>query len=115
MHIRLIDLTFHAYIGVFKQEQAVGADYKVNLDVELPMPESIGNDCLEDTISYADFFQIVKVEMSQPCALLENTAFRIIKKIREKYMQVKHASVCITKIAPPIAALQGSAEVEISF
>jgi len=115
MHIRLTDLIFNAHIGVFEQEQAVGARYRVNVDAELPPSSAFLADRLDCTVSYAELFVIVKHEMLKPCALLENTAMRILEKIHRSYPQILHVCVRITKLSPPIATMQGSAEIELSF
>jgi len=100
--IELKKMLFHAYHGVMKQERIVGNTYRVDLKLFLDLSKAIQSDNLEDTINYADIFNLVKEEMSIPSQLLEHIAGRIVQKIRQKYTNISKISIRLAKQNPPI-------------
>lgn len=115
MKIMLRDLRFYARHGVMEQEQTVGNEFKLDLEITLPTNEGMVNDSLEDTVSYVDLYEIVRQSMSKPRKLLETVVAEIGYKIKRKFPQVESGSVTIIKLAPPIPGIAGSAGVEYSF
>lgn len=114
--ISLSDVRFHAFIGVFPQEQAVGNEYSVDVSVQIPLSDTVSDaDNLGLTISYADIFEEVKEEMIKKTQLLETVAARIADRICNRWESVDCGSVKITKLAPPIGNFDGKASVEIKF
>lgn len=113
--ISVENVKFFAYHGVFEMERVVGNEFEVSLSVEMSMPESLKDDNLSDTISYADIFQIIRTEMEIPSCLIEHVAYRIVQKIRNKWDQIKKGEIKITKVSPPIEAFTGNASVKINF
>ena len=86
IHIR--NLRLYAYHGVMPQEQQVGGEYSVSLEVWLPLDKAAKSDQLGDTVSYAELYQVIVREMKQPSKLLENVAWRIGKAIMSEYAEV---------------------------
>lgn len=113
--IKIENAVFHAFHGVFEQERKVGNEFKVSVFVEMPMPHSIINDDLNDTISYVDIYDIIGEEMSVPSKLLEHVAYRIIERIKNQSDAINRIEVEIIKILPPIAKMEGSAAVKLEF
>ena len=116
MTIELTDLRFFGYHGVMDQEAQVGNDFKVDLEVVIdakPLEDmvSAGEESLEQTISYADIFEVIKEEMSIRRALLETIAVSLKEKIVGIWPQTLSLNLRITKIAPPIPGCNGSAGV----
>ena len=113
--IFLDEVRFHAFHGVMPQERAVGADFTVSLRVEYDFIKAAESDVLDDTISYADIYEVVKSEMEQPSQLLEHVAMRIVKAITAKWPQVIAVDIKLTKDNPPMGADCKGAGVEIHF
>ena len=110
------NMRLHALHGVLDQERVVGNDYSITLRVDYPTIEAAcESDDLADTISYASLAEIIKEEMAIPSALVENVAGRIVKKVRAAYPTVKHISIIIKKIAPPMQADCNGAGVELHW
>lgn len=109
--IRLEGLRFFSHIGVFEQERRVGNEFHVDLRLETDA-SSFREECLETTISYADVYEIVSAEMSRESLLLESVAKKIADAVIKRWCQVGRVEVKITKLAPPIAGIQGSCSVE---
>jgi len=101
-YILLENIVFYAYHGVFPQERAVGNVYIINLKIEVDLSKAGDTDRLEDTISYADVYDIVKQEMARPSNLLEHVAKRIITRLRAEYSLISGLEIKLSKRNPPI-------------
>lgn len=113
--VGLTDLRFYAFHGVDPQEQRVGNDFSVTVKVKYIPHADMHEDRLENTISYADLYEIAKAEMMTTSKLLETVAFRIAERIIAKWPQIYEGSVNIVKINPPISGCTGQANVEYNF
>ena len=113
--IGINDATFYAYHGVEVFEREVGTEFKVSLSVKVPYIAEMEGDDLSFTVSYADLYQIVDEEMQKPRKLLETVALSIIRRIREKFSDVRSGFVTIEKVRPPIAGMLGRAFVTLNF
>ena len=111
--VSLDRVRLYAYHGFFEQENRVGNEFEVNLKVEYEekQGEEEASDELSNTVSYADLFEIVKSEMEKPRKLLERVARNIALRIKDEFPEVDSIECKITKLAPPIAGLDGSASV----
>ena len=115
LSISIEDVRFYATHGVFEQEQIVGNEFSVSVCVEMPVIETIENDDLADTISYADIYDVVSFEMKQTSKLIENVAYRILTGIRKRWNEVDKISVKIEKLSPPIMSFEGKALVSLIY
>lgn len=113
--VAIEDVAFHAFHGVFEQERAVGAEFRLTLSVEIPFNHALEDDNLDATINYAALFEICKSEMNKPSRLIENVALRIASKTREIFPRILRGHIKIVKMNPPIRAFDGSASVEFDF
>lgn len=113
--ISLNNLRFYANHGVLEEETKLGNEFIVDLSVKLLCIEYPFPDELRSTVSYADLYEIVVEEMKQPRKLLENVAYSIVSRIREKYKQVNGGFIRIEKVRPPIPGMIGSASVRLNF
>lgn len=112
MTIRLTDIELFAYHGVFPQERVDGGRYGVEVELEIT-DKAAETDDLNDTVNYAEVYQIVTEEMAIPANLIEHVAWRIAKRIRNTYEVVSQVRVKVTKKKPPIQAANINASVEI--
>ena len=113
--ISLNNLKFYSYHGVLEEERCNGNEFIVNLSIFVSCNSSIEKDELQDTISYADLFEIVKSQMSISRNLLEKVAYSIATTIKTDYPQVKKGKISIEKVHPPIPSMFGSASVTLFF
>ena len=104
MNIILIEMKFYSYHGVLPQENTVGAEYKVSLDIETDFSEATATDNLEGTINYAEIHEAVKEEMNIPAKLLEHLAYRISKRLFADFPNIKSIEITILKENPPMGA-----------
>lgn len=110
--IQLENLRFFAHHGVFEQEKTVGNEFIVDLSITIPAKEDYNQPLsLEDTISYADIYDIINQVMKSPEELLENVGRKISLKLINKWSVIKSGTVKITKVSPPIPGFSGRAAV----
>lgn len=113
--IFLDEVRFHAFHGVMPQERAVGADFTVWLTVGYDFVKAAESDDLNDTISYADLYEVVRTEMDKPSQLLEHVALRIVKAVASRWPKVEKIDIRLVKDNPPMGADCKGAGVEIHF
>lgn len=100
--IELEGMEFKAYHGCLEQEKARGNMFTVDFRGEADLRKAAETDNLNDTINYADIYEIVAEEMSIPSELLENVAGRIVAAIEKRYPQLIGFSVRVSKRKPPV-------------
>lgn len=103
-NIIIEEMRFFAYHGVLPQENIVGANYKVSLNIKTDFTKAAITDELEGTISYADIYDVVKKEMQQNSKLLENLIYRISNKLFEAFCTIEMIEITIFKENPPMGA-----------
>ena len=104
--IHLHNLLMHAHHGVYKEEEKIGTNYEVNVDVKFD-EESGKFERIEDTINYEELYGIVKKKMMAPTPLLEQVCEGIIRKIKHEYAAVREITISIYKLEAPIPNFQG--------
>lgn len=113
MTITVDALRFYARHGVGAQERAVGNDFEVSVEIEIP---PVYTDELTDTVSYADIVDIVKTEMAQPSKLIEHVAARIRDALLRRFPTIRSGRVRVAKLTPPIPGAQmASAAVTLAW
>ena len=98
----LKDIRVYAFHGCMEEEELIGSDYIVNLEVETDMHQPANSDLLEDAVDYVLLNAIVKEEMLIRSKLLEHVAQRIIDRILIEFPMVKSVEVKVAKQNPPI-------------
>ena len=109
--IHLDKLRFNAFHGIHDEERILGNEYIVDCIIEFHENEEVIVH-IDDTINYVAVYDIIKNRMAVPTHLLETVAMKIGYEIYESFPQVKSISVSITKLHPPIEAIQGSVGVK---
>jgi len=100
-------MQFHAYHGVFEQEQKVGNTYFIDLKIGADFSKACKTDQIEDTINYASVFHEINEEMKNPCRLIEHVAENICQRLKTKFKECQSLEITLTKQNPP---LQGQLE-----
>lgn len=103
-YILLENILLYAYHGVLPQENRVGNEYVINLKLKIDLSHAGATDELTDTVSYAEIYEDVKAEMNIPSKLLEHVAYRIVKRLKDKYIQIEGVELKLSKRNPPMGA-----------
>ena len=101
---------FYAHHGVLPEETITGNDFIVNLRVETDFTPAFESDDVNDTLNYAEAYDIVKAEMNIPSKLLEHVAGRIFHRLKAQFPQARIVELSVAKKRPPV-----SGEVEQSI
>ena len=113
MKITLHEMRFYAYHGVFAQEQRVGNHFIVELSFWADIAESLHRDELEETISYADVYEVIKAEMTIPSRLLEHVIGRISEQLFATFPRMQRIALTLSKCNPPFPGEVHSAAVTL--
>lgn len=100
--IKLENIRVFANHGCLREENKIGSDYRVDLEIKANLETSATTDNLSDTVDYVLLNRIVKEEMSVPSDLLETVAKRIITRVLNELLLVEKVTVSVSKINPPI-------------
>ena len=112
-YVCLNNVRFHARHGVLPQERLTGGEFVVNLRAKYPLAKAMGSDDVNDTLNYAEIFEIINKEMQKPSRLLEHVAGRIGRSVIEVFPQVETLDITIAKTNPPMGGDMDSAAVEV--
>ena len=100
--IELEGMEFKAYHGCLEQEKVRGNSFTVDFRGELDLSAAVLSDNLNDTLNYAEIYDIVAEEMSIPSELLENVAGRIVHGIEKRFPELISLSVRVSNKRPPV-------------
>lgn len=112
-YIYLNEVRFHAFHGVMPQERTVGSDFLVSVRIGYDYAKAMQTDKVDDTLNYAEVYQLVKQEMERPSSLLEHVAGRIADTLVRRFPMVKSIDLSLTKLNPPMGADCKGAGVEL--
>jgi dihydroneopterin aldolase len=103
--VELKNIRFHAFHGCYAEEKKSGNDFEVNVSVSWEAGRMIKE--LNETVNYADLYELLKQEMIQPRQLLETLVMEIAEKIHREFPQVKEINISVAKLNPPIVNFIG--------
>jgi 7,8-dihydroneopterin aldolase/epimerase/oxygenase len=103
--IHLHNLLFHAYHGLYMEEQILGNDFEVNADIEVTTGEQITG--IHQTVNYITVYSVIRQRMQLPSPLLETVAQELTEAIHAIDERIKSVSITIKKSAPPLENFQG--------
>ncbi len=98
------------YHGIYEEEKILGNEFEVNISMKVNRSKE-DKISINDTINYADVYELIKEIFNQREDLLETICINISKSIKQKFPQLKKISVQIIKLHPPIPAFIGSVSV----
>lgn len=107
MTITVKGLRFHAYHGLYAEEQKTGNDFEVNLTVDYTPPSEVIQS-IEDTINYVSLYDIVRKAMQLPRHLLETLAMEIAEQIHTIFPMITAVELSIQKLHPPVENFTGN-------
>src|SRR5205809_3273523 len=114
LKIKLSDLRFHGFHGVHEEETKTGGDFAVSMVVYFN-PENIPVRHLDETIDYAQLYEVIKQRMQKPTKLLETLVTEIAIQVLNKFSSVEEVMVDIKKLNPPIPFFHGTVAAEYNL
>jgi dihydroneopterin aldolase len=100
--IQVNNIKLYANHGCLEEEEKIGSEYRVDVEVKANLRKSSKTDNLMDTVDYVHLNHIVKEEMAIRSKLLEEVAQRILNRFFKELKMIQKATVSVAKINPPI-------------
>lgn len=101
--IMMRGMTFHGYTGCLPEEKRLGQRFVIDVTMELMNNQASYSDRLEDSVSYADVFELIRGIMSdRHFNLIEKLAGYIADAIIQSYPLISAVEVCVSKPQAPI-------------
>jgi dihydroneopterin aldolase len=113
MIVELNHLKFYAYHGLYDFEREKGGDFIV--DVLIDSENQPIYKQLSDVVNYEDIYRIVNQHMQTPHDFIEEVARLILNDLKLDFSYALLIEVKITKCAPPIPGMNGSATVTTRY
>jgi dihydroneopterin aldolase len=113
--ITIENMEFYAYHGHFEEEQKIGTWFSLDLTMDVDTSKAELSDELDDTVDYSAVYQVVKEQMMIPSKLLEHVGRRILNTIKERFPDVKDATLKIRKMNPPLGGKMAFVALEFSM
>lgn len=104
--IRLQEVRFFGYHGLYANETKTGNEFVINLEVTINAGPGIIRD-MNESISYVTLYELVKKRMQQREDLLETLAMDIVQQVKHQFDFVKKVSISIDKCTPPFENFAG--------
>ncbi|PCI27130.1 MAG: dihydroneopterin aldolase [SAR324 cluster bacterium] len=111
--IRIDALELFAYHGVFPEEKKLGQKFGIDLILEVEAQGDLLEDCLDQVISYPDIIDNVNRTFTEKSFDLLEAAAKAILLNLSQFPSIKHARVCVKKLAPPVPYTLGSVGVQL--
>lgn len=100
--VTLNNIRFHAFIGLYEEEQQWGNDFLVNIKVGIRS---------DHFIDYADLHSIAMQEMNKRNSFMEKVVENMEAEIRRKWTDIDYLFISIQKLNPPMPGEIASSEV----
>lgn len=105
VRIELCELNLYGHHGVSEQEQKIGGRFVVTLTAEVNTSEAaLASDRLDGTVDYGAVCDLVCQEFDKPSHLIENVAWRIARRVINRFATIACITVRVEKLAPPVGA-----------
>ena len=103
MHkIEIEGIKVYAYHGCLAEEGKIGANYIVDVTLEINFTIAALNDDLSKTIDYVTVYDIVKAQMAIRSNLIEHVCQRIVTELKKEFPALKKLEVKVSKLNPPM-------------
>ena len=100
--IKVYGIRCNSFHGCLSEENIIGAEYEIDIDLYCDFSKCYNSDNLNDTINYVLVKEIVVKEMNISSKLIETVAYRIINKLKQLSQKINKCKVELRKINPPI-------------
>lgn len=113
--ILLTNLGFFGFHGVMPEENTLGQRFFLDLTCGVDLGVSGRTDSLENTVSYADIYGVVKEAFEQKrFKLIEALAQHIVDALFTAFPTIDWIRIAVRKPSAPIAMVSGEAAIEIT-
>ncbi|MCK5823790.1 MAG: dihydroneopterin aldolase [Ichthyobacteriaceae bacterium] len=101
--ILIENIKIYAYHGCLKEENVIGSDYLIDVELELDYSKASATDDLNYTVNYAEVNNVIHEEMAIISCLIEHVAQRIITRIINEFELITEVNLKLSKLNPPMS------------
>ncbi len=113
--IRINNMTFYTYNGVFPEEQKLGQKIEIDAELGYPIEERVHHDQLDETVSYADVYETIKEFVANHhYRLIESLANQLLHQITSAYPRLTKVTLRVRKYGVPMAGVYDNVEIEVT-
>ena len=101
--------------GVFAEENKLGQRFYVSLEMKLDLRTAGATDNLEETVNYAEAYELVKsVVEGETFKLIEALAETLATRLLDAYAKIQEVTVRVVKPHPPFDIVFDGVTVELT-
>ena len=109
------DMEFYGYIGCLPFEKENGQRFVISCEMELSDMTGAESDSLEDTVNYAEVYDLIKDKTENArCDLIERLADDLAESVLLSSPLIAKATVRVSKPDAPIDGKFGAMEAEVT-
>ncbi len=112
--IALTGMQFHSFHGYYTEEQSVGNQYLLDVEVDLDLPPGDLADSLDNTINYEDIYRVCESQMGVPQRLIETVGYNILAQLKADVHPDARFVVTIRKLNPLLGGIVENALIQVS-
>ncbi|CAM3613614.1 dihydroneopterin aldolase [Sphingobacterium prati] len=112
--VSLKEARFFAPIGYYEEEQILGNEFFVSIDVCFPFRNTETEE-LRNTLNYEELYQIAAKVMQPQRKLLESAAAEILEQIKAAVLHAEMIEVVIRKSNPPFGGDLSCSQVSLKY
>lgn len=110
--IAIGEITVYGHHGVLPEEQSLGQEFRVNLEMTVELPVRL-NDRIDETVDYSGAVDVVRrILAGKPRRLLETLARDIAQELLA-LPGIVNVSVSVCKPHPPVSDVKGGVTVTL--
>lgn len=113
--IGLEDVRLYGPHGYYDEENIMGNEFSIDVEVESSILGAATQDDLGGTVNYSTIYYLLQAEMKKPTKLLEALAYRMANRIMNQFDSVKNVKLRLRKLHPPLGGKVGAAVVEVEL
>lgn len=107
-------MEFVGHHGCFEEERIIGTKFSVDVSFFYDADAAAQSDDLSLAVNYQEVHQAVDEEMRVSSNLIENVAYRILRRLKERFPQLSQTEVTVSKLNPVLGGKTASASVTLS-
>ncbi|MFZ2354033.1 dihydroneopterin aldolase [Paucilactobacillus nenjiangensis] len=113
--IRINNMSFHTYNGVFPEEKRLGQRLEIDVELTYPIEQQVKTDNLNETVSYADVYETIEsFVLNHNYNLIESLANNLLTTLLANYLSISDITLKVRKYSVPIAGIFDNIEIEVS-
>ena len=113
--IRIHNLKFHTFNGVFPEERKNGQQLAIDVALNYPIEARVQHDDLDETISYADVNKTIdQFVHTHSYKLIESLANELLKTLLANFPMATSITLKIRKYSVPMPGIFDDVEIEVA-